>query len=195
MNFKKDNSQTQVIVLMFGIPGSGKTSFAKELESKLHWQRINRVSLRHELFGSTAFKQKVSDQAYLKTVLEARFKKVLASGQSFICDYKHNYRSERDYVYTLAQNKQALVVLVWLKTPVSTAILRGASRPNDHDSVQSSHCHMRQIIDNNLKQWDVPSASEPLIKLNGLLSLNEQLSCFYQFCQQKFGLTLPPFDS
>ena len=48
------NLDKQIIVVMLGVPGSGKSFFARQLAAKLNWQRSNRVETRKELFGSQA---------------------------------------------------------------------------------------------------------------------------------------------
>ena len=42
----------QLLVMMIGIPGSGKSFFARQLTEKLNAERLNMDLLRRELFGT-----------------------------------------------------------------------------------------------------------------------------------------------
>ena len=101
---------------------------------------------------------------FLKKVLDKRFKDVISSGQSVICDYQHNFKAQRDYVYRLAEEVNALSLAVWVQTPVELIIERGATRTESADSVRTPRSGMRQMIENNLSKFEPPEYNEPNIK-------------------------------
>lgn len=186
MNQPVTEFKKQVVVFMLGVPGAGKSYFARQLADRLNWQRLNRVALRKELFGSQASLHLPANEALLKEKLDKQLKRIIKLNQSIICDYKHNLRHERDYVNRLAEKVAALPISIWIQTPVKLAIKRGMNREDSADSIRGSYSHMCRITDNNLKNFEPPHEGEVVLKLDGLLSFEDQLEAFLKFCQEEF---------
>lgn len=92
--------RTSVLVVMVGLPGTGKTTRAKELETELHAVRLTPDEWLRPLFGP-------EDDPTGRNTIEGRFvafaRRLLELGQSVILDFGLWSRVERDSLHDLAE--------------------------------------------------------------------------------------------
>ena len=167
--------------MMLGYPGSGKSFFARQLAEFYGWSRLNRVAVRKELFGQQAALKLPANEDLLNQALADRLAALVASGQSVICDYQHNLRSQRATTSRLVASAGAGAVSVWVQTPSEVAFQRGTSRAEMVDSVRIPKERMRQTIDRVQALFDAPDPDERVVKINGLWPFDKQLSVFSGF--------------
>lgn len=107
MSFNKNNQRPQLITFC-GLPGSGKTTIAKQLERKTGAVRLNTdewmAALGVDFFDET-FREKLQTRLYKHGL------KLLESGQSIIVEDGHWSREERDKHRKDAQRLGATVIL------------------------------------------------------------------------------------
>lgn len=178
MTVAKAIGSQQFVVLMLGVPGSGKSFFARQLAEAAGWARLNRVSLRKELFGRRACLKLPANEERLKEVLNGRLKSLVASGQSVICDYQHNLRVQRTQTARLVCQAGATVVSVWIQTPPRVAFARGVGRESSPDSVRIPSHRMEKTINRNLDVFEAPQPSEKVVEIDGLWPFDHQLTVF-----------------
>jgi predicted kinase len=109
------------VVMVMGMPGAGKSSVARELESQ-GYQRLNRDSAGGSLAG-----------------LVPRLEELLASGeQRVVLDNTYPTRASRNEVVEAAWRRGAEVRCIWLTTSVADAQINAIRRMLDaHGSLPS----------------------------------------------------------
>lgn len=111
-----------IIVMMYGYPGAGKTSFARQLSEELGLVHLQEDKIRHELFGAQA-----SDKAVRK-VMNYMTRELLKAGVSLVFDAEVLRTSERTAIRNIAFETKAASLLVWLQVDPETTFMRTAKR-------------------------------------------------------------------
>lgn len=117
-----------VLVMMCGIPGCGKSTYAKETLLKIHpdWKYVSRDEVRYEF---------VTDQEhYFDHEYEVykefcnRISMHLINGDTVIADATHISKSSRSkLIHSLSVEPDKIIVVV-LNTPFETCMIRNANR-------------------------------------------------------------------
>ena len=183
MRTKRPWGNQQLVILMFGWPGSGKSDFACRLAKKYDLQWLNADAVRHELFGHRwlGLSKLPKNKIIAERVINKRTADLLGAGYSLVRDQQHGWRSKRDFIHALAKKSGATALIVWIQTPVESAIERGMSRPQLPHSVRGSQEHMQMIIKRAQNKLQPPAEDERYLKIDGLAMPERQLEIFEAF--------------
>jgi tRNA uridine 5-carbamoylmethylation protein Kti12 len=145
------NSKYSVLILLIGLPASGKSVLAKNLKNKLKNKHgLNKIHIidtdiiRFRLFGAEFChtNEKFTIEEKRKDVVEN-----LIPGNIIIVDDLHYLTSMRHQFYEMCQKKGALYIPIYLSTPVSQCKkwnnLRGLPVP-------------QKVIDEVASKFDIP---------------------------------------
>lgn len=116
-----------VLYLMVGYPGAGKTSVANIIADSTGAVHIWADKERHDLFGAV-YNREQSEELYEH--LNERTNQLLRAGQDVIFDTNFNYYKDREHLRQIAENADAIPVLIWLKTPLEVAYRRAIAEPD-----------------------------------------------------------------
>lgn len=174
------------ILLMFlGLPGSGKSYFARQAAESLQAIRLNGDSMRLAVFGSLENIEKVykskdrsTVNSYVFNGLDYAAEQILIRKYDVVYDAHHNKRTDRLALEKLTAKNNALPILVWIKTPYDVALKRGQDRKSQADQRQLSEEKMREVMDRHQAYMDLPDASENVIEIDGQQEFAKQFAVF-----------------
>ncbi|HET9746773.1 MAG TPA: AAA family ATPase [Chitinophagaceae bacterium] len=89
----KTNTKTPIVIIVFGLPGTGKTYFASKLAEQINAEYINSDRLRKELFPKRTYSDKEKEIVY-KEMLE-KTKRSIDENRDVVLDatfYKNDVR-------------------------------------------------------------------------------------------------------
>lgn len=120
------NNKRPKVLLLKGLPASGKSTFAKELESK-GWARVNKDDIRKEFFPDYTFK----DEKEVVYMEDAEIIAELREGNNVVVDDtnfapKHQQRLEK-----IAKEEDADLEVLFIDTPLEECIKRNRKRANN----------------------------------------------------------------
>ncbi len=116
--------QIPVVISLIGIPGAGKSTFAKILQESLP-----AVQLRSDVIGFTKLPQGPDYDYYKAYVIKhALARHYLGEGYSVIMDDNNRTRYNRERVYGMARQYGARNLLFFLELPIDEAIERATQR-------------------------------------------------------------------
>ncbi len=174
-----------ILVMFLGVPGSGKTYFARRLADKLNAVRINGDSMRLAIFGSIEEMKKLhsSDERYkLNTytfnALDYVADQILQRGHDLVYDAHHNKRIDREALEKLAAAHEAVPVVAWIKTPLDIAVKRGQEREATVDQRKFTEEEISEVINRHQANTDEPIDTELVISIDGQLPFEEQFKEF-----------------
>ena len=151
--------------LLMGLPGAGKTTFAKHLEHITGAQRLSSDEVRLKLFPRPCFSQDEHDHLYHDLDLEVEDS--LASGKSVIYDANLNRRQHRQEKYTLAKKYDATVILWWIQAPEPLAMKRRVDEQN-HLLLPEGETPQR-MFERIAAILEAPDSAEPHTIVNGTI--------------------------
>ena len=88
------NTKIPIVIIVFGLPGTGKTFFASKLAERINAQHINSDRLRKELFPKRTYSDREKEMVYKK--LLGKTKRAINKKANVVLDatfYKHEIRS------------------------------------------------------------------------------------------------------
>jgi predicted kinase len=150
---------TPTLYLLCGLPGSGKTTHARELEAAGKGIALTADDWVCQLFpDDSEAAARDERKGFVQQVQDELVERLLAAGISVILDHGASRRVERDHYRLLAGGSGAAMELVFLDAPIETLHQRVARRNLDlppgtfHISVSE--------LDKWSSEFEVPSAEE-----------------------------------
>ncbi len=115
-----------VLVILMGLPGSGKSYVASHLEQIYNFTVLSGEEITTQLFGT----EKVSGDQYFQAYnyLRSEAVKLISQGKSVVIDGTNLKHSFRQQIYD--EVKCDKLVLIYLKTDDKTALDRISKRQN-----------------------------------------------------------------
>jgi len=112
-----------MLIIICGIPFSGKSTLARELANRLGSVRIDLDEVKTDLFGDdikdTQIQQEGWDRVYQD--MYQQIEESLATGKTIISDAGNFTKRERDLVRKIGEKMGVEVLTVFVETPVDVA--------------------------------------------------------------------------
>lgn len=159
----------QILYLMLGYPGSGKTTTANIIQHLTGAVHLSSDTLRLELFPQPSYSQAEHDAVYKE--LDKRAEELLQNGKNVIYDANLNRYVHRVEKYALCQRTGARPLLVWIRVPRDTARSRAVLRGHRHLVPKDET--FESMFDRVANAIEQPQAHEKVITLDGNV-LNEK---------------------
>jgi predicted kinase len=142
----------RLMVVVFGLMGSGKSSRSRALGASLNWPVIHSDAVRKTLagvkptdrvpveFGQGIYNEDFSTRTYdeMLCIAEAH----LVAGKSVILDGSYKRSAERARVRRLAQDQGAQVVFVYCECPPAVARERLGIRLTDPEAISDGRVEL-----------------------------------------------------
>lgn len=184
-----------LLVMFNGIPGSGKTYFAKRLATEIDAAILNSDAARFQIWGSVADireahadpEQRLLCNKVLFGTMDYATKQLLSRGVSVMYDCNANKLEDRAKKYQLAKDVGADAVLVRIRVPYQVSLERVQSRDHSADQRNIPGDRARQVLDRFIDEIEEADASEKVIRLDGEQPFDEQYKSFTQQLMEILG--------
>ncbi len=107
------------LVLVSGLPGSGKSYFSRKLCSRHPLAHLNSDSLRRTLFARPT--HRADESARLFAAIHALVERLLSEGVSVVMDATSLKEAHRQPLYEIAERTGASLVIVQMEAPAAVA--------------------------------------------------------------------------
>ena len=172
-----------IVVLMYGMPGSGKTFFARQLCESLQAAHLQADRIRTELFQEPAYsKEENHIVASLMAYMTGEF---LRSGVSVIFDMNVPTIAQRRALRNMAQKLKAEPVLVWFQVDPDTSFGRAARRDKRTADDHFAQTMTPELFRRTLSTMQNPDAAEKFIVVSGKHVFNMQKNAFFRDLRQR----------
>ena len=137
-----------VLVVVSGLPGTGKTYFCGKLAERLPLAILESDALRKVLFSSPSYSSEESSRLFL--AVHRLIERLLKRGISLILDATNLSEQHREYLYSIADHLGVKLVLVRVEAPPEVVRQRLERRPgesgNKSDADWAGYRKMRLLI-------------------------------------------------
>jgi predicted kinase len=155
------------LIIMMGIPGSGKSFFAEHFAETFKAPIVSSHRLSQELFDSHTFNKNNTET--VNQVALYMLNEIFKTGRTIIYDGQANSITERNLITKKSLDADYEPLFVWVQTEPSTAKKRatkfGANKPA-LNNVQ---------FDTELKKFVVPHKNDKVIVISGKHNYASQL--------------------
>lgn len=174
--------------MFIDLPGSGKTTFAKNLAARIQGVVLSSDSMRLAMWKTLEAiaeakmnpeERKRSNQIVFGA-MDYATQQVLTAGHSVIYDANASHVAERQEKYAIAEECGAVPVIVRIKVPYEVSLHRLQTRPATHDARQLTYERAKDILQNFADNLEEPTEDERVIEISGEVPFEEQYAVFQQ---------------
>lgn len=150
-----------LIIMLVGLPGAGKSFFARQFSETFSVSVASSDRVRYELFADPQFTNDENDivsrmQDYIASEL-------VKSGRSFMVDGGCSTRTARQKFEMLAKTNGYGTLVVWVQTDPTTARQRALKRsPQKQDDAYNASLNAEQF-DTFSKRFDAPTKEQHVV--------------------------------
>ena len=162
------------LFMMLGYPGSGKTTFARQLAETYGMVRISSDDLRPYMYKDVAAIRDTRNNPLVFGALDYMTEKLLDAGQSVVYDSNWNRMNDRKSARAVAAKRGAQAILVWIKAPLETARSREQERARAGEALAIPPERYEQLV----ARLQEPTSNEKVILIDGVMPFTEQLQSF-----------------
>jgi len=167
-----------LLILLYGLPGSGKTHFARNIAEELECAVIRSDRIRGELFEEPQFDDQ--ENAIVKHLMEYMAEEFLTAGISVVFDTNAMRRRQRLEFRELARKKHAKTLLVWFQIDGDTAYGRLRNRDRRTADDKLAQDYTQQEFRRYAAHMQHPSPTEDYVVVSGKHTFNSQKAAFFK---------------
>jgi predicted kinase len=141
------------VVLVAGLPGSGKSHFAKINFQDTGRKRVNRKEIRRSLYEMTHFGKKwkeeyfhETDESLVKHVERKILEQLLQTNQKVLIDNTSVTVSSRKNYVGIVHNLKRTIGIVFLKVPLRECLKRNESREDSVPGIVISNLAAAMVL-------------------------------------------------
>lgn len=154
-----------LMIIVVGLPGSGKSFFARQFSETFGAPRVSNDRLRHILFGSEGYSKQ--EQTTIGMVAEAEIHELLKTQKTFLVDGFGLGRTQRAVLRKLAKEHGYDVLLVWVQTDQATAKYRSMKRSNKKKDDEHNASLTSALFEQETKKFSAPATNENHVVISG----------------------------
>jgi len=156
------------IIIMVGIPGSGKTFFADQFASTFNAPTVSTDKIRNNIFEKPNYGR--SEESIVNKTALYLLDEILKSGRTIVFDGSTGSRSERDFIAKTSRAAGYEPLFVWLQTEIATAKSRTLKLKTDKSTRMSE-----DQFNNKVSRFTNPTHTEKFVVISGKHAHSSQL--------------------
>lgn len=152
------NLGSPIVVMVVGIPGSGKSFFARRFAETFGAPLISEDKIRYTLFSNHTYES--NEQAMVDQVAELLLDELLVTGKTFVIDGGYATKISRVEFEKIASQNGYKTLVVWVQTDDPTARRRATHRSDDNPGDQFKSSMTDNQFDTVSKTFTPPANTD-----------------------------------
>ncbi len=155
------------LIIMVGIPGSGKSFFAEHFAETFNAPLISFHRIRSELFSAPTFSK--DENAIIGQVANYMINEVLKTGRTIVYEGQTDTHVERNLIAKKSRDAGYQPLFIWVQTEPDTARKRATKKSADRPALSIDQ------YNEVLKRFTVPTPAEKPVVISGKHTYASQL--------------------
>lgn len=150
---------------MVGLPGAGKSFFARQFSETFAAPVVSIDRINHELFAEPQYVKE--EQIIIGNIALYQIEELAKTKRTFLIDGGANTRLDRAELIRIVKRAGYDVLLIWVQTDLNTCRLRALKRNPHKTDDQYNRSLPQPVFDNLIKTFGPPSVRENYIVISG----------------------------
>ena len=160
-----------LLIMMYGLPGAGKSHFASELAKTMNAAHVQADRIRYELFEKPRYDQQ--EDEIVSHLMEYMAEEFLNAGVNVIFDANSIRLVQRRALRDSARKHKAETLLIWLQIDQETAVQRIAHRDRRRNSDKYARPYTKTTFKQAVGAMQRPK-NEDFVVVSGKHTFNMQ---------------------
>lgn len=162
----KSLSLTRPLVMMvIGIPGAGKSFFARQFSDTFNAPVVSYDQLRYSIFEQPTYAR--AEESILQDLADYQIGELLKTHKTFIIDGGMNAKVDRMRIEKMARAADYGTLIIWVQTDEPTSEYRATKRKEGRKGDELNASITAGLFESSVKRLTPPSPAEPLVVISG----------------------------
>lgn len=161
-----------LLIIVMGVPGSGKTFFGRQFAEQFGLPRISEDVIRFELFEEPQFNS--DETEIISRITHYALAQLMKTSQTVVCEGNFLQLEQRKQLYELATLCGYHTLTIWLQTDAETALNRVTRRDRRSLDSKFSFPINKETFTRVARTLERPVAKEPVLVISGKHSYRSQ---------------------
>lgn len=170
----KSITSKPLLIVLYGFPGSGKSTFARQMSQNLNMAYVQADRIRSELFENPKYDK--SEDQIVEHLTEYMMEEFLSAGVGVIYDADTIRLSKRKLLREFAKRAHAEYILAWFQIDTESAFARLRRRDRRKIDDKFAREFDRTTFDSYIAGMQNPRSGEDYLVLSGKHSFAMQRS-------------------
>lgn len=154
-----------LVIMVIGLPGSGKSFFARQFAEMFGAPLVSTDFVRNALFSESEYSAR--EDALVGALTHNEIAELLKTHKTVIVDGGVNSRANRTAIERMAHKYGYGKLTVWVQTDEPTSLSRSAKRSDKRKGDELNTSMDPRAFERYKKQFSVPTVSENVIVISG----------------------------
>ena len=158
---QKSRLAKQVLITLYGLPGSGKSFFSRQAGEMLGIPVISSDRIRYELFEKPTYSK--DEQQVVLNIMNVMLEDYLKVGMSVIYDVSLSRQSDRKALREFTKKQNVSTMLLWIQADAETCFIRAKTRDRRKADDRYSTEMTRELMATIESQMQAPSNEDAVV--------------------------------
>lgn len=162
---KSLSTSRPLVVLMVGIPGAGKSYFARQFADIFHTPLVSYDKIHYLLFSEPEFSK--DEELIVASIMNTQMQELFKTQKTFIIDGAVNSRAARVEVERVARKYDYGTLTIWVQTDRDSARFRVTTRKKSRDGDKYNVRLSPEQFEKHEKRINPPALKEDHVVVSG----------------------------
>ena len=162
---KSLSTSKPLVLLMVGIPGAGKSHFARQFADIFHTPLVSYDKIHYMLFSEPEFSKE--EELLVASIMNSQIRELLKTQKTFIIDGAVNSRAARMEVERIAKKHDYGTLTIWVQLDDDSAQYRATSRNKKRPGDKYNAKMTDEQFQKHSKRINPPALKEENVVVSG----------------------------